>query len=156
MIAYSELQTASKDGRPDWALISSRLPHRSAKACYHRYSEVLQPRLIGETKCGAWDKAEDEALISAFAEFAQSGRGMAPDWNKIANRLGNVRSPAQYRKRYMRVLHSRTKAIAARAAVTAAGGIAPAGGVLPVLPPGVSPNGAGINWHVNEVIFSSI
>ena len=44
-------------------------------------------------------------LLRCYDELKTSGRGQTPDWMKIAERMGMMRNPSQYRKRFMRVLY---------------------------------------------------
>lgn len=108
-----DLQAAVEEhGAGNWAaskcLSHSRLQHsltlypppvslfltnvRSPAACYHRYTQSLQPSI----KRGTWTPSEDTKLRDAVALYGQK-------WSRVKDLLPGRTAP-QCRERYVRVL----------------------------------------------------
>ncbi len=47
---------------------------------------------------------QDLSLVQAFDVYGQAGRSNGPDWQRIADTMGNRRSALAYRQRYVSVL----------------------------------------------------
>lgn len=66
-----------------WTEIAKAVNNRTAVQCRNRWTQSIQPKLIG-MKSGGWTAQEDARLVEAIKLFDGHGRGGGIDWKKVS------------------------------------------------------------------------
>jgi hypothetical protein len=91
-------------GSVNWIAVSKEMGFlRTAAQCSHRWNRVLKARGISANAL-PWTDEEDERLREAAVQFYGQGLRGGVDWQKVAEQMGEERTPQQYGHRWNRVV----------------------------------------------------
>jgi hypothetical protein len=93
-------------GGVSWVRVSEYMQReRSCQQCAHRWNRVLRHRAGSSClNTAEWNDEDDEKLREAVMVFQGQGLRGGVDWGKVADHLGNLRTPQQFCTRWNRVL----------------------------------------------------
>lgn len=104
MAAVDRCDGHGRRGSVNWIAVSEQMEStRTAAQCSHRWNRVLKARGISANAM-PWTDEEDERLRNAAVQFYGQGLRGGVDWQKVAELMGEARTPQQYGHRWNRVV----------------------------------------------------
>lgn len=98
------LKKEGQRGRVDWKMVSAYMGNtRTPKQCYGRYSNTGM-NLRTARKLGAWEEAEDKALLAEVERQRSHDPQASISWTTVSEVLGGGRTRKQCMARYNSVL----------------------------------------------------